>query len=122
MLRRLRILDYLALVVSLTCVGALAAYAYQDRGGATHVLIQGQGGEWIYPLEQDREVAVEGPVGRTVVAIHEGHVHVAEASCRDKVCISMGAVSTPGAWIACLPNRVFIRVLGSDTQTDATSF
>jgi len=121
-LRRLKVLDYLALVVSLACVGALAAYAYQDRGGATHLVIQAQGGEWIYPLDQDREVSVEGPVGPTVVAIHQGHVHVAEASCRDKVCISMGTISTQGAWIACLPNRVFVRILGSDTRTDALAF
>ena len=61
-------------------------------------------------------------VGPTVVAIHGGHVHVAKASCRDRVCVSMGAVSAPGSWIACLPNRVFIRVLGSDTNVDATAF
>jgi hypothetical protein len=103
-------------------VGALAAYAYQDRGGATSVLIEAQGAEWIYPLDKDREVTVEGPVGPTTISIQDGGVHVVQASCRDKVCVSMGTVSAAGAWIACLPNRLFIRILGSDAETDATAF
>ena len=112
----------MALVLSLVCVGGLAAYAYQGSGGGTHVLIQAQGDRWIYPIDQDREVTVQGPVGPTVIAIHARGVHVAAASCRDKVCVSMGTISSPGAWIACLPNRVFVRILGTDAETDATAF
>lgn len=122
MLRRLRVLDYLALLVSLATVGALAAYAYQDRGGATSVQIQGTAGTWIYPLDTDRLLTVEGPLGPTTVAIHDGGVHVAEATCRDRLCVAMGTISTAGAWIACLPNRVFIRILGNRADTDAVSF
>jgi hypothetical protein len=121
-LRRLKLLDYLAIVISLGCVGALAAYAYQGHEGATAVLIQAQGGQWIYSLDQDREITVEGPVGDTTIGIHAGGVRVVEASCRDKVCVSMGTISTPGSWIACLPNRLFIRIQGNDAQTDATAF
>jgi len=121
-LRRLRLLDYLALVVSFAVVGVFGAYAYRDRGSGAELLIQAQGGQWIYPLDQDRELTVDGPLGKTVISIRAGKARVTEATCRDKICISMGAISAPGAWIACLPNRVFLRVAGTDERTDAVSF
>jgi len=121
-LRRLKIFDYVAIVASLASVGGLAAYAYQDRGGGTQVQIESPYGQWIYPLNQDREVTIEGSQGSNTVVIHAGAARVVEASCRDKVCISMGAIATPGAWVACLPNRLLIRILGSSAGTDATAF
>ncbi len=36
--------------------------------------------------------------------------------------ITMGAIERPGAWVACLPNRVFLRVLGTDASTDALTY
>ena len=122
MLRRLRILDYVSLLLSFAVVGAFGAWAYGGRGGGTEVDIQASGAEWIYPLDRSAEVSVDGPLGKTVISIAGGSARVIEASCRDKICVSMGAISSPGSWIACLPNRVFIRVTGSDEQVDAVSF
>jgi hypothetical protein len=120
--RRPRPLDLLAIAISVGAVGLLAAYAYQGRVGTTRAVIQAPGGTWIYALDRDVDVRVDGPVGPTVISIHAGGIRVEAASCRDKVCVAMGTISRPGAWIACLPNRLFIRIQGTDVETDATSF
>ena len=122
MLKRLRLLDFIALVLSFACVGVLGAHAYRGRGAGTELLIEAQGARWIYPLDQDREITIDGPLGETVIAIQAGKARVIEATCRDKICISMGAISAPGAWVACLPNRLFLRIAGTDERADAVSY
>lgn len=121
--RRLRILDLVALLVSAGTVAALSIRAYADQGArATMVQIESPSGTYVYPLDQDRRITVTGPVGRNVIEIRGGEARVVEADCPDKICITMGAIRRPGAWVACLPNRVFLRVLGTDASTDAFSF
>jgi hypothetical protein len=122
-LRRLRVLDILAFVVCVASVAGLSVRAYgQNRGQATSIRVDAPTGSWVYPLDQDRRFEVLGPIGRNVIEIHAGSARVVEADCRDKICISMGAISKPGSWIACLPNQVFVRVLGTDADTDALAY
>jgi hypothetical protein len=120
-LRRLRILDLLAVTLSLAVVGILSVHAYGGSTGGL-VRIDSQSGPEIYPLDQPRTIKVSGPIGTDVIEIRDGAARVVEADCRDKVCIAMGAISRPGAWVACLPNRVFLRVLGTDAAADALSY
>ena len=44
-----------------------------------------------------------------------------ESDCRDEVCVAMGEISRPTGWIACLPNRVFVRIVavGEDEDGEA---
>ena len=52
----------------------------------------------------------------TIVVISGGKAFVEDSPCPDKLCVHMPAISKPGQWIACMPNRVFLRVRGSDAQ------
>jgi len=113
---KLRPLDYIALFLALLVVGgfSLFAYAGRDRGG--DVVIEASGSQWIYPLDVNRRELVKGPLGDTVVVIQGGAASVEDSPCRDKLCVHMPAISKPGQWIACLPNRVFVRVRGNGVQ------
>lgn len=122
MLRRLRALDFLAILLSIGAVAALSVRAYGEQGAGIRVQIDAEGGSWIYPLDQNRTVTLEGPVGHNVIEIRDGVARVVEADCRDKICVTMGAITRPGSWVACLPNRVFLRVLGADAGSDAVSY
>lgn len=122
MRRVFRVIDIAAIALSLAVVVVFSAYAYGDRGTGTLVQIDAVDGTWVYPLEQERVVTVEGPVGDVIVRIGGGSARVIEADCRDKLCVTMGAISRPGAWVACLPNHVFVRVLGTDAGTDAIAY
>jgi hypothetical protein len=115
---RLRIFDYVAFVVSLSVVAVVGVYAYGGSNGASQVSVQTDEGEFLYPLDQDRTVDVSGPLGTTVIEIHDGAVHVHDSPCRDKICVAAGWLDRSGEWAACLPNRVFIRVEG-DSEEEA---
>ncbi len=120
---RLRFFDYLALLIALSAVAVSSLYAYSGSQKAEAVTIESVEGEAIYPLNQDRHVPVKGPLGVTEVVIESGTARVVDSPCPGKTCIAEGRISRPGAWIACLPNRVSVRISGaSDKGIDATVF
>ncbi len=104
--------DVAAILLSLLAVGVSSVVAYSRASGDSQVIIEASGSRWIYPLGQDREVRVGGPLGDELVAIRDGHVSVGISPCPRKICILQGEISRPGQWIACLPNRIFIRIEG----------
>ncbi len=122
-MKKLRLFDLIAVLLSIVIIAATSVVAYSSEQQAHEVHIQSADEEWIYPLEEERDLKIPGPLGDTAVTIHNETVRVTASPCNEKICISMGEISKPGSWIACLPNRVFIRIGGDDEErTDATSF
>ena len=113
---KLKPLDFVAILISLLVIGAFSIAAYGGRGGSGEVVIEASGARWIYPLNVDRTEKVAGPLGDTVVIIKGGTASVEDSPCPDKLCVHMPGISKPGQWIACLPNRVFVRVSGENGQ------
>lgn len=112
-LPRLRLLDLVAVLVSLLVVGVFSASAYSGGEKNPNVVIEASGQQWIYPLRDDRQVTVQGPLGEEVIAISGGQAFVTSSPCPNKICIQQGRISKPGQWIACLPNKVFVRISGA---------
>ena len=105
-------LDIVALVVSILTVVAVSVFAFGDRREPDAVSIETDDARFLYPLDQDRLVTVSGPIGDTLVEIRGSRARVIESPCRDKICILTGHLDATGAWTACLPNRVFVRIDG----------
>jgi len=135
---RIRALDIAIFLFALLIIGLISLQTYARGRGTPEIVIsgagqeagqgaaQGAGGEaeqqWIYPLDAETTVRVPGPLGETVVEIADGAVRVISSPCPEKICIKTGAISKPGQWIACLPNRVFISIRGKRSeQPDAIS-
>lgn len=119
----LRPLDYVAFGVALGAVLAISAYAYTGTEAGSQVRIRGPEETYLFQLESEQEVFVEGPLGETHIEIHNGQVHVVSSPCRDKICIQAGQVSRAGEWIACLPNQVFVKIEGErGAEVDAQTF
>ena len=117
----LKTLDLLALLLSVAVAAGTWAVAARARGAGAYAHVTNGREEWLYPLAEDRVVVVRSSGGANVVVIRDGRIAVREATCRDQTCVTMGPVASPGAWIACLPNRLFIRVGGSDVRADGLS-
>lgn len=109
-----RALDIAAVFASLLVVGIFSAAAWSHQGASRDVVIEASGSTWIYPLDTDRVEPVAGPLGETRVVIRSGKASVKDSPCPDTLCVGMPAISRPGQWIACLPNRVFVRVRGGN--------
>jgi len=121
---RLRLFDFAAIAVAAAAVAAASVAAYAPGSGEPNAIVSGDEGQWIYPLSSDAELSVAGPLGITLVQVSDGAVRVLDSPCSNKTCIAAGSVSKPGQWIACLPNKVFVRVEGgtSDDGVDAATY
>lgn len=60
--------------------------------------------------ERNEEITLSGPLGVTIVAVRGGKVFVVTSPCPDKVCIKTGKIPDDADFIACVPNRVLIRM------------
>ncbi len=121
---RPRILDVIIFVAGIAAVVLVAALVYSGKGGTLYVHITSPEGEWIEPLDKDREIGAGGPLGTTFVHIEGGAAAITDSPCKNKLCISMGAISLADQWIACLPNKVFVRIEGGAKKdaVDAAAF
>ena len=73
-----------------------------------------------YPLDEDEKVTIRGyGNGSNTVMIEDGRVYMDAASCPDRLCIHQGHIDKTGQMIVCLPNRVVVKIQGSDDEYDA---
>ena len=74
------------------------------------------------PLNIDRVVSVEGPLGETKVQIKAGRVSILSSPCPNHYCVKMGDISGGGTALLCVPNQIIVRVGGDESmQLDAIS-
>jgi hypothetical protein len=122
---RLKPLDYVAALGAAALVALSFASTYASRSDELRVVVTGRGGEWVYPLETARTLEIDGPLGIETVRIEDSTARISAAPCANQTCVAMGAISRPGQWIACLPNRVFVRIEGGGADgrdVDASAY
>ena len=122
-MRRLKLLDYIVIALGAAAIAVTGIYAYSGRGAASHVRIQADGAEWIYSLDHNRVAGFSGPIGETLVEIRDETVWVVSSPCREQTCVNRGNLGSGGDWTACMPNRVFVHVIGDKIEKiDAVSY
>ncbi len=110
--------DFLFLAISVILI-ALSLIALSGRGeGTPKAVIKVKDTEYIYPLNQPRELEFEGVIDKAHLVIHNGCIEFVESPCRDKICIHMGQARKDGDFLACLPNRIIVTVEGGKSDTD----
>jgi hypothetical protein len=120
---KLKLFDIPAVAVAVAVAAASAFFVYGKGSGESSVTVEGGGKTWVFPLDAEELLRVPGPLGETVVHVHDGKVAVEFSPCENQICVAAGAISANGQWVACLPNAVFVRVEGSSKHEvpDATS-
>jgi hypothetical protein len=113
---RLKLLDIVIATAAAAVVAITAIAAYGPDGGRPNVVLKGVGGEWVYPLDANRELKVSGPLGDTIVEIRDKAAFIENSPCPNKTCIAAGSISRPGQWLACLPNQVIVRIEGGSAE------
>ena len=61
-------------------------------------------------LHQDTEILINS----VVVKIQNQEVQVISSDCKDQICVHQGRIHYAGQTITCLPQRVFIKIEGSE--------
>ena len=104
----------IAVVLALACTALFMARLSASSGGKEGMQVE------IYyrnvlierlDLNQDQTFDIERDGIYNRILIQDGAVYVAEASCPDQVCVHTGAQSLSGSRIACLPNRLVVRLV-----------
>ena len=111
--------DIVIILLALGLTGFSFFTVYLRPQNITQVKIQGPDQTWIFPLDAEETVNVPGPLGITVVRIHENQAWVESSPCENQTCVASGHVHQLGTWVACLPNKVLLLIEGKDESGDS---
>lgn len=116
--RRNDIVFILALVIICTFVG-LSFFFLREVGDSVTVTVDGKG-YGTYALSNDVTVEIKNTDGvvTNILIIKDGKAHVEYASCPDGICVAHKPISREGESIVCLPNRVVITVVSSESSNE----
>ena len=119
----MRPLDYVAVTFAAALVIVIAIAVYSGGGDRATVRVTAPSGEYLFLLTAEETIVVRGPIGETVVRIGDGGARVLSSPGPKQICVKAGHVSRPGAWLACLPNRVFVSIESRQLEdVDARSY
>ena len=95
---------------------ALMILAFQILTGKTdhaQVVVSIDGNPYgTYDLNTDQTVNINES---NQIRIQDRTVRMIEADCPDQICVHQGYINEKGGMITCLPNRVVIQAVGTDT-------
>jgi len=69
-------------------------------------------------LDQNQSVDIEGPLGYTRLVIDDQGAHISRSPCPRKLCMTMGPARHGGDLMACIPNRIVVRIEPSDAREE----
>jgi len=92
-----------------------------QEGDDVSILVNGQQ-QYRLSLQQDKILDVEGGLGISRIEIKAGAVRFFSSPCSNKQCIHRGWLDQAGDFMACLPNRVSLYLLGLNNHYDAINF
>ena len=110
----LKPLDILVLGLAAVLTLATGGVIYSGNSTTSQVIIRSPDKTWVYPLDTELLINIAGPIGETTVKIHGGRTVIVSSPCSGQTCVASGELHRNGQWAACLPNRVFVLVEGTD--------
>ncbi len=69
----------------------------------------------------DRIINIPGPLGNSIIEVKPGAIRMKFSPCPDHHCMNTGWINRSGQVIACIPNRVIIKLLADKNPVDAIS-
>jgi hypothetical protein len=95
---------------------------YGPGRAAARTMVEGGGQRWEFPLDAQESLRVAGPLGDTVVELRGRRARIISSPCTNQICVAAGTIHSQGQWIACLPNKVMVRVEAGGEELDAASW
>ena len=108
--------DIVLLIIILVVGIPLSVLSLTEGIGGDKVRISLDGEIYgVYPLGEDREIDVTEDGHTNHITIKDGQVSMSYSTCRNQVCVNTGAISETKDAIVCLPNRVVMEIISSDS-------
>ena len=115
---KLKPIDYIIGVLFLCTAIFSLVYAIRHKDGSPRLIVTAGKNEWVYPLNVDRTIDVEGALGISRIAIENGQARFLDSPCSNRICVQSPPLWREGDWSACLPNQVFLRREGAPSYKD----
>ena len=75
-----------------------------------------------FPLTENRIFQVQGPLGASLIAIHDRRARVAQDPSPRQYCVKQGWLARQGEMAVCLPNQVSLELTGTKKLYDTLSY
>ena len=106
------------IVIAVAAMGLLLLNVFKTEGSFVAVKIDGEETAR-YPLSVNTEVVIEtGDDGRNTLVIEDNKAFMKDANCPDKICEGHSKISYKGETIVCLPHKVVIEIVASDSENE----
>ncbi len=86
------------------------AWLTATPAGTRVVVTSGDQTCFVAGLDQLRSVDLDGPLGKTHLVVDSHGAQITGSPCPRKLCISMGPARRTGDLLACVPNRILVRI------------
>jgi hypothetical protein len=121
-LKFVKVGDWLTLMLGLLVTAwSFAVLWHTDR--AEKAIVR-SGGKVVgeFPLTENRTIPVQGPLGKSLITIHERRARVAQDPSPRQYCVKQGWLARQGEMAVCLPNQVSVELAGSKKLYDSLSY
>ena len=112
----IKLCDPIIIALALALTGFSFYSIYLVPQNTTRVLIEGQGRSWVYPLDTELSLPVPGPLGNTIVRIHDEQAWVESSPCDNQICVAAGRLHRRWVFASCIPNNVLVVIEGYDVS------
>lgn len=112
-------------VLSLLAAALLGLVLVATAPNGSHVVVTSAGQVcFTAPMNQAHSVDLEGPLGKTHLIIDDQGARIGSSPCPRKICMAMGSANRAGDLLACVPNRILVRIdspVGEEAPYDLLS-
>ena len=104
------------LIVLLIVLGASSLFIVSlfQAQGETVQIFQNNEIKFQFNLNEEKRFVIENQSGFIQIFIEDKKVWVNDSSCSAKICKKMGKISKTGQTIVCVPNKIFIQIVGKN--------
>ncbi len=100
---KLTLTDLIIVIFILSLISIIFAKTLIGNKNEKELVIENGHDTFIYPLDIDRTISIDGLAGKTIIRIRDNKFSFISSPCHNKHCIAMGESRNS---IACLPNNV----------------
>ena len=111
--------DIILVVIALIAAAGIWLFysAGAEKGLTAVVTVDGEVKAEL-PLDETDSIEIETEWGYNIVHTENGQVFVAEADCRDQICVDHKKIEKTGETIVCLPHKMVVEIIGGEEEMD----
>ncbi len=109
--------DFIVIAVVAVVAAVLLVFLYgvNDNGNIVQIQVDGTVVEEL-PIDVDTRREITTDEGTNVLVIENGSAYMEQADCPDGICVNHKSISKSGESIICLPHKVVISIVSSDSN------